>query len=164
MSMARGQKRKAKEPEIVSNDLEAAVGSPENEPKTSLEGEALAPEGETERDQDLSSEQEGDVLDVGGTGLVRRGSVTLADGESEWVAPNVVGPDDLIEGAVVHVRRRWDPPDWVRGRVRGRVGEAFEVELDDGGFAWTTLMRLRAPIEQAAAPPPSPDPPADAAE
>ncbi|MFK7986875.1 MAG: hypothetical protein AB8I08_12695 [Sandaracinaceae bacterium] len=80
--------------------------------------------------------------------------VVYLDGESEWVEPQVVGPDDLAEGSVVHIRRQWDPPQWVRGRVQTRIGDAFRVELDDGGIAWTSLFRLRAPMAQTDAPPP----------
>lgn len=80
--------------------------------------------------------------------------VVYLDGESEWVEPQVVGPDDLDEGSIVHIRRQWDPPQWVRGRIQTRIGDAFRVELDDGGIAWTSLFRIRAPMAQTDAPPP----------
>lgn len=80
--------------------------------------------------------------------------VVYLDGESEWVAPNLVGPDDLREGDIVHIRRTWEPPAWVRGRIRQRIGPALRVELDDGGMMWTSLMRLRVPTRAPAASPP----------
>lgn len=90
--------------------------------------------------------------------------VVYLDGESEWVAPELVLPDDLREGDEVHVRRRWEPPDWIPGRVRRRIGHAFEVELRDGGVTWTSLFRLRAPARPAAAEPETPpEEPDDAA-
>ncbi|HJL18555.1 MAG TPA: tudor domain-containing protein [Sandaracinaceae bacterium LLY-WYZ-13_1] len=79
-----------------------------------------------------------------------RKHVVYLDGETEWVDPVLVAPDDLDEGDVVHIRRRWDPPEWVRGHVRRRLGHAFQVELDDGGMAWTSLFRLRAPEDDDA--------------
>ncbi|MGE0788390.1 MAG: tudor domain-containing protein [Sandaracinaceae bacterium] len=76
--------------------------------------------------------------------------VVYLDGESEWVDPARVSPDDLREGDEVHVRRQWEPPVWVPGRVRRRIGHAFEVELRDGGRTWTSLFRIRAPMRRAA--------------
>ena len=78
--------------------------------------------------------------------------VVYLDGESEWVAPNLVGPDDLAEGDVVHIRRTWEPPAWVRGRIRQRVGPALRIELDDGGMMWTSLLRVRVPRRGASPP------------
>lgn len=84
--------------------------------------------------------------------------VVYLDGESEWVQPELVQADDLREGDQVHVRRRWEPPEWVPGRIRRRVGHAFEVELRDGGVTWTSLFRLRAPVRGAATPEPETPP------
>lgn len=72
--------------------------------------------------------------------------VVYLDGETEWVDPSLVRPEELTEGDVVHIRRRWNPPEWVRGHIVRRVGHAFHVELDDGGVAWTSLFRLRVPV------------------
>ena len=77
---------------------------------------------------------------------VRGRPLVYLDSAAEWVEPSLVVPEGLHEGDVVHVRRRWDPPDWVRGRVRGRQGAALSVELEDGGVAWTSLFRVRTPV------------------
>jgi hypothetical protein len=74
--------------------------------------------------------------------------VVYLDGETEWVGPSLVRAEAVAEGDTVHIRRRWDPPQWVRGHVRRRVGHAFHVELDDGGVAWTSLFRLRVPLPE----------------
>ncbi|MBX3270993.1 MAG: hypothetical protein KF729_12080 [Sandaracinaceae bacterium] len=71
--------------------------------------------------------------------------VVYLDSTAEWTDPRLVAPDALGPGAVVHVRRRWDPADWVRGRVRERLGHALSVELDDGGLAWSSMFRVRLP-------------------
>jgi hypothetical protein len=92
--------------------------------------------------------------------------VVYLDGESEWIPPAYASTDDLAEGAVVHVRRAWEPPEWVRGRVRQRVGQALRVEFDDGGSAWTTLFRIRVPVDERTdltAEPPTPEPEAEPA-
>lgn len=81
--------------------------------------------------------------------------VVYLDGETEWVRPRLVAPEQLREGDVVHIRRRWDPPQWVRGTIQERLGDAFRVQLDDGGVAWTTLFRLREPVESSPSTPPS---------
>lgn len=83
--------------------------------------------------------------------------VVYLDGEQEWVDPALVTPETLAEPARVHVRRRWEPPVWVRGNVHRRVGYAFRVELDDGGMAWTSLFRVRAPVAPPASAAPAPD-------
>lgn len=83
--------------------------------------------------------------------------VVYLDGETEWVDPGLVRADDLREGDEVHVRRTWEPPDWIPGRIRRRVGHAFEVELRDGGVAWTSLLRIRAPVRTAPASEAEPD-------
>jgi len=51
------------------------------------------------------------------------------------------------------VRRRWEPPEWVRGRIERRVENAIRVELDDGGLMWTSLFRIRAPLARTSAAP-----------
>lgn len=89
--------------------------------------------------------------------------VVYLDGESEWAINGTVVPDEVGPGSVVHVRRSWEPPDWVRGRVEERVGSAVRVQFDDGGVAWTTMFRVRVPMEDAprpaeAAPAPAPEP------
>lgn len=81
--------------------------------------------------------------------------VVYLDGEREWVAPELVEPEALQAGDVVHVRRRWEPAEWVRGRISARYGHAIQVELDDGGVAWTALLRVRAPVAPNASTPPS---------
>lgn len=93
--------------------------------------------------------------------------VVYLDGETEWTSRPTVGADDIAEGTVVHVRRSWEPPVWVRGRVQQRLGPAIRVQLDDGGLAWTTMLRVRVPAPdfvpaaEAAqpAPEPAPEPP-----
>ncbi len=92
---------------------------------------------------------------VTATGDDGRSHVVYLDGTTEWVAASLVNPDTLSVGDLVHVRRQWEPAQWVRGRVRVRHGHAFQVELDDGGLAWTALFRIRtpAPPTQASAPP-----------
>ncbi len=75
--------------------------------------------------------------------------VVYLDSTAEWVEPALVTREALAQGDVIHVRRRWEPPDWVRGRVHARVGPALSVELDDGGLAWTALFRIRAPVSDA---------------
>ncbi len=75
--------------------------------------------------------------------------VVYLDGESAWVDRSLVQADDLREGDEVHVRRTWEPPEWVPGRVRRRVAHAFEVELRDGGRTWTSLFRIRAPVRRS---------------
>jgi hypothetical protein len=85
-----------------------------------------------------------------------RAHVVYLDGETQWVHPSLLSADDVGEGTVVHVRRTWEPADWVRGRVERRIGHALRVQLDDGGVAWTSMFRVRVPIEDApsaAAPP-----------
>ncbi|MCZ7679956.1 MAG: hypothetical protein M5U28_14815 [Sandaracinaceae bacterium] len=63
------------------------------------------------------------------------------------------------------MRRSWEPPVWVRGRVQQRLGPAVRVQLDDGGLAWTTMLRVRVPVPdpapaaEAAEPAPEPAPP-----
>jgi hypothetical protein len=76
--------------------------------------------------------------------------VIYLDGETEWTAPALVTPDALAPSSVVHVRRAWQPANWVRAHIRERLGSAMRVEFDDGGTAWTSLFRLRAPVDQAA--------------
>lgn len=89
--------------------------------------------------------------------------VVYLDGESEWVDPRTTIPDRLDVGDVIHVRREWEPPTWVRGRVLRRVGSAFHVELDDGGLAWTSLFRVRVPtLGTRAIDPSEPSAPSDA--
>jgi hypothetical protein len=83
--------------------------------------------------------------------------VVYLDGESEWVAANRVGADELGEGDVVHIRRTWEPPVWVRGRIRQRIGSALRVELDDGGMMWTSMLRVRVPAPGSAAPVAAPE-------
>lgn len=83
--------------------------------------------------------------------------VVYLDGESGWVAARDLTPEQIGEGDVVHVRRSWEPAEWVRGRVSRRVGPALRVELDDGGVAWTALLRVRLP-EAAPAPAAEPAP------
>ncbi len=92
--------------------------------------------------------------------------VVYLDGESEWTPRQTTGADDVAEGSVVHVRRSWEPPVWVRGRVQQRLGPAVRVQLDDGGLAWTTMLRVRVPVADPApaadatepAPEPAPQP------
>lgn len=72
--------------------------------------------------------------------------VVYLDGETEWVNADLVSPDDLTVGSEVHVRRSWEPAEWVRGHVRVRHGHAFSVELEDGAVVWTALFLLRAPV------------------
>lgn len=92
--------------------------------------------------------------------------VVYLDGETEWVEPRFVAVDEVGEGDTVHIRRTWDPPQWVRGRVQARVGDALRVVLDDGGVTWTSLFRIRAPLpgsEALDAAPAEVSPDADAA-
>jgi hypothetical protein len=81
-----------------------------------------------------------------------RAHVVYLDGESEWTPQITLGPDDLSEGAAVHVRRSWEPPVWAPARIQARVGPAVRVRLDDGGEAWTSLFRIRAPVPEQARP------------
>ncbi|GAB5549587.1 MAG: hypothetical protein SangKO_093470 [Sandaracinaceae bacterium] len=78
--------------------------------------------------------------------------VVYLDGESGWVAARDIELEAVGEGTIVHVRRTWEPAEWVRGRVAQRVGSALRVELDDGGVAWTSLLRIRLPEPSPAAP------------
>jgi hypothetical protein len=71
--------------------------------------------------------------------------VVYMDGETEWVAANSVVPDDVRDGSIVHVRRAWDPPQWLQARVDQRVGDALHVTFEDGGTAWTSMFRVRVP-------------------
>ncbi|HHH30743.1 MAG TPA: hypothetical protein ENK57_20700 [Polyangiaceae bacterium] len=73
--------------------------------------------------------------------------VVYLDSERAWISPQLAVEDHLDSSAIVHVRRRWEPPEWVRGRIRTRYAHALEVQLDDGGLAWTSLFRIRAPVE-----------------
>lgn len=84
--------------------------------------------------------------------------VVYLDGESEWASSITVAPDAVQAGTIVHVRRSWEPPVWVRGRVQRRLGTAVAIELDDGGLAWTSLLRIRVPVEDP--PPRASSPPA----
>lgn len=94
--------------------------------------------------------------------------VVYLDGETEWTPRETISADDIAEGSVVHVRRSWEPPVWVRGRVQQRYGTALRVQLDDGGVAWTTMFRIRVPEPEPVpaaepaepAPEPTPEPPA----
>jgi len=72
--------------------------------------------------------------------------VVYLDGETEWVAPEHVVPEELAVGDAVHVRRRWEPAEWVRGRIVARQQHAVQIELDDGGLAWTSVLRLRTAV------------------
>lgn len=76
--------------------------------------------------------------------------VVYLDSTAEWVSPDLLIPEALGLGDQVHVRRRWDPPDWVRGRIHERIGTALAVELDDGGLAWTSLFRIRTAVPPVA--------------
>ncbi|HEY8430998.1 MAG TPA: tudor domain-containing protein [Sandaracinaceae bacterium] len=92
--------------------------------------------------------------------------VVYLDGESEWTPRETISPENVGPGTVVHVRRSWEPPVWVRGTVRERYGQALRVELDDGGIAWTTMLRIRVPSPEpvpAAAPPAEPEAPPEPA-
>lgn len=91
-----------------------------------------------------------------------RRHVVYLDGESQWVHPQMSSPDDVAAGTVVHLRRAWEPADWVRGRVEERVGHALRIQLDDGGIAWSSMFRVRVPVEvapAAEAPPAPAEPP-----
>lgn len=88
------------------------------------------------------------VTALGGDG---RAYVVYEDGESGWAPRGTFTGDNVAEGTVVHVRRSWDPPDWVRGRVEQRHGHALRVVFDDGGVAWTSMVRVRVPTEEPAA-------------
>jgi hypothetical protein len=90
-----------------------------------------------------------------------RRHVVYLDGESQWVHREMSSPDDVAAGTIVHLRRAWEPADWVRGRVEERVGHALRIQLDDGGVAWTSMFRVRVPVE--AAPPAPAEAPAEAA-
>lgn len=83
-----------------------------------------------------------------------RRHVVYLDGESQWVHPEMSSPDDVAAGTIVHLRRAWEPADWVRGRVEERVGHALRIQLDDGGVAWSSMFRVRVPVVEA--PPPAP--------
>lgn len=72
--------------------------------------------------------------------------VVYLDGESQWVHGETAAPDEVAAGTVVHLRRSWEPAEWVRGRVQQRVGPALRIQLDDGGVAWTTMFRVRVPM------------------
>lgn len=72
--------------------------------------------------------------------------VVYLDGELEWIDPRLAVREALAQGDEVHVRRRWEPPEWVRGRIQRRVGDAIQVELDDGGLIWSSLFRARSPV------------------
>lgn len=74
--------------------------------------------------------------------------VVYLDGESQWVAARTARPDDVGPGAIVHVRRSWEPAEWVRGRVEERIGPALRILLDDGGVAWTSMFRIRVPLPE----------------
>jgi hypothetical protein len=97
--------------------------------------------------------------------------VVYLDGETEWVDPALVIADELTTGNIVHVRRSWNPPQWVRGRVQERRESAIRVEFDDGGTAWTSIFRIRTPVDQSTdlgilppvvvEEPPPPEPPAE---
>lgn len=92
-----------------------------------------------------------------------RAHVVYLDGESEWAHSATVAPDDAGPGTVVHVRRSWEPPVWVQGRIQRRMGSAVAIELDDGGMAWTSMLRVRVPVPDpppAARTEPEPAPPA----
>lgn len=94
--------------------------------------------------------------------------VVYLDGETEWTDPALIVPDELGQGAIVHVRRSWNPPQWVRGRIQERIHMAVRVEFDDGGTAWTSLFRIRTPVDATTdlggpppvviEPPPEPEP------
>ncbi len=89
--------------------------------------------------------------------------IVYLDGETDWADPGAVVPDEIADGTVVHVRRSWEPPTWVRGRVQQRLGSAVRVEFEDGGTAWTSLFRIRIPVDAASdrltdEPPPEPEP------
>jgi len=71
--------------------------------------------------------------------------VVYMDGDTDWVAPDSVAPDDVREGSIVHVRRAWEPPQWLQARVDRRVGDALHVTFEDGGTAWTSMFRVRVP-------------------
>ncbi len=77
----------------------------------------------------------------------RRAFVVYFDGESGVAINGTFIGDDITEGSVVHVRRSWEPPDWVRGHVQTRLGNALQVLLDDGGVTWTSMVRVREPVE-----------------
>jgi hypothetical protein len=89
--------------------------------------------------------------------------VVYLDGESEWAYAATAAPDRADVGMVVHVRRSWEPPVWVRGRIQRRMGSALAVELDDGGIAWTSTLRIRVPVEDGS-PRPAPTAPEPEAE
>lgn len=92
--------------------------------------------------------------------------VVYLDGESEWTPRETISPENVGPGTVVHVRRSWEPPVWVRGTVQQRYGPALRVQLDDGGVAWTTMLRIRVPSPEpspAAAPPAEAEAPAEPA-
>jgi hypothetical protein len=76
--------------------------------------------------------------------------IVYLDGDTEWADADTVGPDDIAQGTRVHVRRSWEPPVWVRGTVQQRHGAAVFVEFDDGGTAWTSLFRIRVPVDESA--------------
>lgn len=84
--------------------------------------------------------------------------VVYLDGESEWAHAATTAADDAGPGTVVHVRRSWEPPVWVRGRIQRRVHGAVAVELDDGGLAWTSMLRVRVPVDESTSPGPRPTP------
>lgn len=75
-----------------------------------------------------------------------RAHVVYLDGESQWVHDEMRTADDVGPGTVVHVRRSWEPAEWIRGTVQQRIGAALRVQLDDGGLAWTSMFRVRVPV------------------
>lgn len=76
-----------------------------------------------------------------------RAHVVYLDAESQWVHDEMRAPDDVGPGTIVHVRRSWEPVEWVRGTVQQRIGPALRVQLDDGGLAWTSMFRVRVPVD-----------------
>lgn len=81
-----------------------------------------------------------------------RSHVVYLDGESGWVLPHATSADDVGPGTIVHVRRSWEPAEWVRGRVEQRMGPALRILLDDGGVAWTSMFRIRVPVAETTTP------------
>jgi len=97
-----GGARAALEPIVDDGEPSDGVVGPDDEAgrAISLEGEALPPDDEEGLDKDLSpdvdnegDEDGGEVVDVGGPGLVRRRGVILADEAGEWVKEPDLSPD-----------------------------------------------------------------------
>ena len=79
---------------------------------------------------------------------------------AELVVAAQPGPENQLRDRLAAVAAEMAAPAQdLGGRIQRRVGDAFRVELDDGGVAWSTLFRARAPVATESAPPPNGDAP-----